>query len=135
MNCSRHCGRIGRRRDITRDRLPTRLDLENPPALLQVMPYRDGPEARAELTVRAEEFQMLAEAVPHMVYRCSPDGSVVGYMSPTVRDIRGVDAADVAFVASAFELLSHHLPTGLPVAARMVAAGRDACTAAPLAQG
>jgi two-component system CheB/CheR fusion protein len=78
--------------------------------LLQVMPYEvtgvvtgtvlalsditDLARTRAELAVRSEEFRMLAEAVPNMVYRTNLEMTEAQYLSPSVEAVFGVPHAD-----------------------------------------
>ncbi len=78
--------------------------------LLQVMPYEidgavtgtvlalsditDLARTRAELAVRSEEFRMLAEAVPNMVYRTNLEMTEGQYLSPSVEAVFGVPHAE-----------------------------------------
>ncbi|MFN8156791.1 MAG: EAL domain-containing protein [Candidatus Nanopelagicales bacterium] len=78
--------------------------------LMQVMPYVvsgrvDGVvvalanitelvQKRLEMSGRVAEFQVLSEAVPHMVYRTAGDPPTLTYVSPGVQAIFGVDVAE-----------------------------------------
>lgn len=79
--------------------------------LFQVMPYivdervrgavislsdiTELSEARDRLRRRMEEYQSLSEAVPHVVYRTSPDMRRVDYVSPSVEMLVGLTADEV----------------------------------------
>ncbi|MEZ5117704.1 MAG: EAL domain-containing protein [Candidatus Nanopelagicales bacterium] len=105
--------------------------------LLQVMPYEEGgsvtgavialsditelANARAELSVRDEEYRMIAETVPHTVYRASIDGDSLGYVSDTVSDVFGVTAEEVQADPGLLRSLVH--PDDLAAVTRATAGG------------
>ena len=107
--------------------------------LLQVMPYVDNDvttgavlalsditelaQARSALAGRAEEFRLLADAVPHMVYRTTLDMRSAQYVSPSITDLFGVSADDALADFGTITALVH--PDDAPRVRENVAAHPD----------